>query len=270
MWKIFTLIELLVVIAIIGGRVPLPGNETFVAAALPLFLLVSPGASPRAPRRTGFTLIELLVVIAIIAILASMLLPALNQARNRAQSTACLSNQKQIGSFLVLYAADHKDFLPPTRTYTETQFFSAMNPYYKAPSDAQGKKSVFACPTILKLMPVNKRRNYSFNQNIQPISSNPSDTWNAAKFGQMVRLSEKLILVDGVQDGTNSWTSFRIMSSNPRLTVDEAHGGFRNILFADAHSAPRAQRYKLAQSGTGVFFPAPSSVAYLLWNLRYQ
>jgi len=83
----FTLIELLVVIAIIailGGKVPLPGNEAFVAAALPLFLLASPGASPRAPRKTAFTLIELLVVIAIIAILAAMLLPALNQARTKA------------------------------------------------------------------------------------------------------------------------------------------------------------------------------------------
>lgn len=67
--------------------------------------------------RHGFTLIEILVVIAVIAIVASLLLPAMSLARNHARSAACMSNLRQVGMGLMAYADDHLGQVAPTKTF---------------------------------------------------------------------------------------------------------------------------------------------------------
>ncbi len=99
------------------------------------------------PKSAIFTLIELLVVIAIIAILAAMLLPALNKAREQAKKSACISNLKQLGAGAVMYAGDSDDVLPYS-TYCDPAVSSkpqfSYRPFYSA-------NNIFECDNLGRL-----------------------------------------------------------------------------------------------------------------------
>ncbi len=87
-----------------------------------------------------FTLVELLIVIAIIAILAGMLLPALNAARRKAEAVTCLNNLKQYGTAYFSYATDFEDYLPFNQDCTGywLQWINHVMPYLGAKPKAYG------------------------------------------------------------------------------------------------------------------------------------
>lgn len=100
-----------------------------------------------------FTLIELLVVIAIIAILASMLLPVLNSAREKGKSISCGSNLKQLGTTMAMYQNDYSDYFIPLRTGTTN-----ADLWPQKLQDIYGKKGAFdfAKPSAIVYCPSSK------------------------------------------------------------------------------------------------------------------
>jgi type II secretory pathway pseudopilin PulG len=204
--------------------------------------------------------LELLVVVAIISVLASLLLPALTQARARARQTACLSNLRQIGLAAFSYQTDHDGYVMPADLDRTASYHSWLD-WLCDHSAAMHESSLYRCPEMtpeecFNPYPnglgsleqasyiMNCHQSGSANWGVIPISVNPNTAqgWTGDSLASPIRaakvtaVSEKLYIMDAAQnlrDGLGGNTNLGVQrdaqTDYGQICFDLAGAGDRQV-----------------------------------------
>ena len=229
-------------------------------------------------KKQRFTLLELLIVIGIIAILAGLLLPALNQAQKTARSTQCIGNFKQIGLIQAQYLSDSNDYLPnlgnatkliDTWAVTYAKFnginINQANSWCGRPSP----KSIWVCPSLRRIWNNGDRDTYGMWSYLGARKTNP-----------ITKPARQIVQMDSMYDKTtsNQWNLVTgYFSINENVKVAYRHKMKAGALYLDGHGAlegpellwmANASRYPFNLNTTGGAFsnldfaPYPGRKAY--------